>query len=168
MKKVSMVLLFILVTMGFYSCGTTPKVDYECTDYFTKNDWDLTTNKSGDTILFYNINKNISLKNDFPSAVDSTKFSMTLYSEQFNKLPTPDVFSKMLHEVLFKSKLSCKNQGTYKPYEINTMFTDGDSTINIKVDFFASNAYGTPGELHGYYKYDSKTYKLIDENVMEY
>lgn len=168
MKKLLLVSLFAAVTAFFFSCKSTPEVEYECSNYFTKKDWEITTNKSGDSIFIYGINKNISLKSYFPNLSDSTKFSMMLYSEQYKKLPPPTVFSDMLRESLFKSKQACKNQATFKPYELSTTFMDGDSTITISVDFLASNSFGTPGELHATYTYDSQSFKLLDEYVIEY
>jgi hypothetical protein len=157
-----------MLSMVLFSCNEKPKVNYECSDYITNKDWKLSLNKNEDSIMFYNLEHNISLKDKFASSTDSTKISAMFYSEQFSKLPPPSELHGMIYESLLKSHSSCKHGGTFKPYEINLMFMNGDSTLSIKVDFFASNAYGTPGELHGYFKYDSKTYKLIDDNILEY
>ena len=165
MKKL---VLFTMLVSLFASCTQKPQISYECPDYFTKKDWKTTTNKNGDSILLYSLEHNISLKKDFPSSTDSTKFTTFLYSEQFNKLPPPNELHFMIYESLLKSHSACKHKGTFQPYEVNLMFMDGDSTLSIQVDFFASNSYGTPGELHGRYKFDSKTYKLKDDYVTEY
>jgi hypothetical protein len=165
MKKLA---LFTMLLSLFVSCKQTPQVNYECPEYFTKKDWKTTTNKNGDSILLYSLDHNISLKKQFPSSTDSTKFTTLLYSEQFNKLPPQNELYLMVYESLLKSHSACKHGGTFKPYEVNLMFMDGDSTLSIKVDFFASNSYGTPGELHGTYKFDTKTYNLKDDYVTEY
>jgi hypothetical protein len=168
MKKV--ILLAILATVSiasFIGCGKSkPEVNYECSGYFTKDDWKLTLNKNGDSVVFYDVEKNISLRKDFPSSTDSTKFKISfLDKDGFAKLPPGDELRLMMYRSLLSSKSSCKNEGTFKPFEINTSFIKGDSVLLIKVDFFAANAYGTPGELSGWFQYDSKTYKLIEENV---
>jgi hypothetical protein len=172
MKKVF--LLAILATVSivtFTSCGKSkPKVDYECSGYFSSDDWKITLDKK-DSVMFYDVEKNISLRKDFPSSTDSTKFKISfLTKEDFPKLPPGDELRLMLYRSLLSSKSGCKNEGTFKPYEINISFLEDDSigrAMLIKIDFFASNAYGTPGELHGYFKYDPKTYKLIYESVSE-
>ena len=157
-----------MVSIVLFSCNEKPKVNYECSDYITNKDWKLSLNKNEDSVVFYNLEHNISLKDKFPSSTDSTKLTAMFYSEQFTKLPPPIELHNMIYKSLLSSHSSCKHGGTFKPYEINLMFMDGDSTLSIKVDFFASNAYGTPGELHGTYYYDSKTYKLKKEYVLEY
>ena len=165
MKKL---LVFSMVLVSFVSCKETPKVNYECSDYIKNKDWKLSLNKNEDSIVFYNLEHNISLKDKFASSTDSTKITAMFYSEQFSKLPPPNQLHGMIYESLLKSHSACKNKGTFKPYEINLMFMDGDSTLTVKVDFFASNAYGTPGELHGTYYYDTKTYELKKDYVTEY
>ena len=171
MKKV--LLLAILATVSiasFTGCGKSkPEVNYECSGYFTKDDWKVTLDKS-DSVMFYDVEKNISLRKDFPSSTDSTKFKISfLNKDDFSKLPPGDELRLMLYRSLLSSKSGCKNEGTFKPYEISISFLEGDSTdriMLIKTDFFASNAYGTPGELTGYFQYDPKTYKLIKESIM--
>ena len=102
MKKVLFGLLFTLVTIVIFSCGVKPKplANYECKDYFSNSDWDLTLNKTQDTILFYNLNKNVSVKKDFPSSTDSVKFSMSFDEQSFKKLPPQDTLEHKIFKCL--------------------------------------------------------------------
>jgi hypothetical protein len=166
MKKL---LVLTIASLTLFSCSQTPEVNYECSDYITKKDWKVMTNKNDNSeILFYNLDHKILLNDKFPSSTDSTKVTAIFDSKQFGKLPQPTELHGMIYKSLLNSHSSCKHKGTFKPYEINLLFMDGDSTLSIKVDFLASNAYGTPGELHGTYLYDTKTYKLKNEFVTEY
>ena len=168
MKKVCMVSMITLISFTIISCSKNkPEVNYVCSDYIAKENWDLSLNKTQDTIVLYSLNHKISVKDDFPSAVDSTKVTTILSAEKFSKLPPPIELHSMIYKSLLSSHSACKHKGTFRPYEISIGFLDNDSTISIQVDFFASNAYGTPGELRGIYLYDSKTYKLKDELVGE-
>ena len=128
----------------------------------------MTNKDDASEILFYNLEHKVSLKDKFPSSTDSTKITAIFDKDNFKHLPPPNQLHGMIYESLLKSHSACKNKGTFKPYEINLMFMDGDSTLTVKVDFFASNAYGTPGELHGTYYYDTKTYELKKDYVTEY
>ena len=158
MKKL---LVFSMLSMVLFSCSSNSKpiANYECKDYFTNSDWDLTYNKTEDTILYYTLDKNVSVKKDFQSATDSVKIKMSFDSEGFKKLPPQDTLRHKIWTSLLDSKYECKHIGTYRPYEVTINLLDNDSTLLIKVNFFASNAYGTPGELTSYYQFDSKTYK---------
>jgi hypothetical protein len=167
MKKIKIAFCIYFALNLVVSCKSKPSAEYECEGYITKKDWELTLSSAKDSILIYGINKKISLKSDFPSAKDSTKFIMELFAEQYKKLPPSNDLYQMIYKSLQKSKSACKHAGTFNPFEINTYFTEGDSTITIKVDYFASNAYKTPSELRGYFEFDSKTYEMKDENVFE-
>ena len=165
MKKVSMVLLLSLITM--VGCKETDKkieVNYECSDYFTKDDWEVFTTLNRDTILSYSIDKNIMVNKKFPSATDSVNFTMNLDSSEFKKLPPELNFHLMIYQSLLSAKSNCKHEGTFRPFNIKVYYTDDNLWI-INVEFFASNAYGTPGELNGYFTFDPKTYKMIKELV---
>jgi hypothetical protein len=164
MKKL---LMFSMASMVLFSCGkNTPTTDYECVGYFTKDKWSLSTNKAGDTITSYSLNTKFMVNDNFPSATDSVKLWMMLSDSEFKSLPKPTDFRNMIFKVLLESKSNCKNEATFRPYDLWVYPTE-DKKLKMTLKFYASNAYGTPDELTGYFKFNPITNELVESNVFD-
>lgn len=137
------------------------EVNYECPGYFTKDDWQVLS--KGDTVLSYLIDRNIMLNKKFPSATDSVNIVMELDEEQFKKLPSELNLSSMIYKALLRAKSNCNYSGTFRPTRLAIHYIHDRNMWMMLLDFYASNAYGTAGELHGLFEFDSKTYQMIDE-----
>jgi hypothetical protein len=164
MKKL---LVLTMVSVVLFSCGKkTPTTDYECIGYFTKDKWTISTNKEGDTITGYSLNTKFMVNDNFPSATDSVKLWMILTDDEFKSLPKPSDFSNMIFKALLEAKSNCKNEGTFRPFDLWVYPTE-DKKLKMNLKFYASNAYGTPGELNGYFTFNPKTNELTESNVFE-
>ena len=180
MKKLIMTSLLALVAIAtIQSCSDSsaaaksgPKLSYDCGDYFSKDDWELSYNASGDTITNCEIDKKFLLKSDlFRSAKDSIEIGMNLTKAEFDRLPPQGELRMMITKSLIESKYGCKNEATFNPFKISIGFITDDETkkesLYIITEFLASNAYGTPGELKGYFKFDLKSLAMTHNSVME-
>jgi hypothetical protein len=162
MKKLLLGALLLLSTLSLVSCND---VNYEIDGYFTNSDWkshDEIVNKKNDT--YYSIDTKINIKNEFYSVKDDVKFRIIdLTEKKISLLPKQDKLKKIIISSLEKCKSNCKNDATFDPKEIS--ISVNDKSLDINITFLASNSYGTPGELHGYFTYDIKTNKLLSELV---
>ena len=162
--------MVVITLIAMTSCGTKPKVNYNIPDYVQESDWKLTSDKKTDSVILYQVDKKIKLDDKyFPSASDSVRFSLMLNKENFKQLPDANVLRDEIFKSLLKSQSECMHSATFNPKNISFYIGDDEKTkkktLVITIEFFASNAYGTPGELHGYFTYDLKTLKLIDSLV---
>ena len=172
MKKVFLLSAAIASITLLVSCSG-PSVDYEVNGFISKSDWKVGKDKKDDSkITYYSVDKKLWMKDDFSNATDSVSLSLFMSPEEFKLLPSNEtsVFMGMLTESLSKSKYSCKNPATFKPESIRVYVREDektkDKTLMVSVGFLASNSFGVPGELTGYFEYDPKNkYSLKEENV---
>jgi hypothetical protein len=169
MKKVFLV---TVIAVSLLSCSG-PSVDYEVNGFISKKDWKVSTDKNDESkITYYSIDKKLWMKNDFENATDSVSLSVGMNPEDFKILPSKEtsILMGMLSESLSKSKYSCKNPATFKPKSISVYVSEDEKTkdksLMVSVRFLASNSFGVPGELTGYFEYDpKKNYVLKEETV---
>ena len=159
-----------ITSIALMSCGSKPKVNYNIPDYVVESDWKLSTNKETDSVVLYQVDKKIKLDEKyFPSVKDSVTFSFMLNNDKFKKLPNPNSLRSEIFKCLLESQSACMRSATFDPKNISFYIGEDEKTkqetLVISVVFFASNAYGTPGELRGYFTYDLKTMKLIDSLI---
>jgi len=163
MRKLILGALLLLSMFSIVSCNS---INYEIDGYFTNSDWkshDEIVNKKNDT--YYSIDTKINIKNEFYSVKDDVRFRIIdLTEKRIGLLPKQDKLKKIIITSLEKCKSNCKNDATFDPKEISISVNDKE--MNITITFFASNSYGTPGELNGYFTYDIKTGKIINELVL--
>ena len=167
MKKIMMVAIILI---AFASCTSKPKVNYDIPDYVSESDWKLSKNKKTDSVVLYQVDKKIKLDEKyFPSVKDSVGFSFMLTNDKFKKLPNSDSLRSEIFKCLLESQSACMSSATFDPKNISFYISEDEKTkketLVISVVFFASNAYGTPGKLQGYFTYDLKTMKLIDSLI---
>lgn len=161
MKTIKRILVLLLLTTILTSCEKKPDIDVEAKGYFNKSDWKISergpkfdVNKDVDT---YYIEKKIILKEDFQNATDSVKLS--IYEMNKTEIKNLPLLETILYKSLLDCKYACNNTATFKPLKI-VIFNSDKNELYINIDFLASNAYGTPGELKGNFVYDYKTKKI--------
>lgn len=169
MKKLLVVAISLIAIVSCSNKKVKPVVDYSINGYVEPKDWTVMRD-SLDSISTYMVDKKIVLDKDiFVGAVDSVRFTTFLSKENFNKLPNSDTLSSKIFTSLLGAKYSCVHTATFKPTKIEVSVSDwkGTPTYWVSIDFLASNAYGTPGEMTGDFMYDLKTHELVVSSVRD-
>jgi hypothetical protein len=163
MKKLLLGTLLLLSTLAFVSCQ--PELNYECSGYFHKEDWKIVSDfkKTKDTL--WGLNKKIKL--DYNKDSDSTTIDiLPIQKNELSTLPNSGKLKSLINSALIECKYSCNNPETFNPKSISIYPKFGDKKdFYMSIYFNASNSYGVPGELHGSFTYDSKSFKLKDKFI---